>query len=40
VLPLNVESNVAGGVAHIIERLQTFFNPLAALDVSALNRSV
>lgn len=38
VLPLNIESNVAGGVAKIAERLTAFFTPLADLDISALER--
>ncbi|TVQ13622.1 MAG: phosphomannomutase/phosphoglucomutase [Leptolyngbya sp. DLM2.Bin27] len=38
VLPLNIESNVPGGVAKIAQRLQAFFRPLAQLDISALER--
>ena len=36
VLPLNIESNVAGGVAAIAARLQTFFASIPDLDLSAL----
>ncbi len=36
VLPLNIESNVAGGVARITQRLGTFFQSLTSLDSSAL----
>ncbi|NEQ54741.1 MAG: phosphomannomutase/phosphoglucomutase [Leptolyngbya sp. SIO3F4] len=35
VLPLNIESNVEGGVAKIVERLLTFFNTVESLDLSA-----
>ncbi|MEM1254979.1 MAG: phosphomannomutase/phosphoglucomutase [Cyanobacteria bacterium P01_H01_bin.21] len=35
VLPLNVESNVEGGVAKIVERLLTFFDGIKSLDLSA-----
>mgnify|MGYP001799626066 CR=1 FL=1 len=35
VLPLNVESNVEGGVDKIVERLLTFFNGIESLDLSA-----
>ena len=35
VLPLNIESNVAGGVAKIAERLVAFFGAIESLDVSA-----
>lgn len=35
VLPLNIESNVEGGIPKIIERLLTFFNTSESLDVSA-----
>ncbi|MEA5447532.1 phosphomannomutase/phosphoglucomutase [Leptolyngbya sp. CCNP1308] len=38
VLPLNIESNVSGGVAKIAQRLRDFFVPLAELDISALER--
>ena len=38
VLPLNIESNVAGGVAQMAERLRAFFKPLDGLDLSALER--
>ncbi len=38
VLPLNIESNVAGGVAKIGDRLRTFFTPLEGLDISALKK--
>lgn len=36
VLPLNVESNVAGGVANIATRLRAFFATQAGLETSAL----
>ncbi|MFQ4136593.1 phosphomannomutase/phosphoglucomutase [Nodosilinea sp. PGN35] len=36
VLPLNVESNVAGGVAKVGDRLTSFFETLEGLDISAL----
>jgi phosphomannomutase len=36
VLPLNIESNVPGGVARIAARLRRFFQTLAALDLTAL----
>lgn len=36
VLPLNIESNVVGGVARIAQRLGAFFQPLTTLDSSAL----
>ena len=35
VLPLNIESNMAKGVAKIIERLLIFFSGIEALDISA-----
>ncbi|MGB3203249.1 MAG: phosphomannomutase/phosphoglucomutase [Nodosilinea sp.] len=38
VLPLNIESNVAGGVAKMGERLKAFFTTLADLDISALEQ--
>lgn len=38
VLPLNVESNVDGGVAKIVARLQSFFTVLTGLDISALEK--
>ncbi|WP_242024734.1 MULTISPECIES: hypothetical protein [unclassified Phormidium] len=38
VLPLNIESNVPGGVAKITQRLRDFFVSLAELDISALER--
>lgn len=38
VLPLNIESTVAGGVAKIAERLQVFLQPLTGLNVSDLER--
>lgn len=38
VLPLNIESNVLGGVAKIAQRLRDFFAPLAELDISALEQ--
>ena len=36
VLPLNIESNVAGGVETIKQRLSEFFESVSDLDVSAL----
>jgi len=36
VLPLNIESNVAGGVAKIATRLRTFFVTQSGLDMTAL----
>ncbi|NJM98271.1 MAG: phosphomannomutase/phosphoglucomutase [Phormidesmis sp. RL_2_1] len=38
VLPLNIESNVAGGVEAIKTRLTTFFETVSQLDVSSLSR--
>ena len=38
VLPLNIESNVAGGVAKIGDRLRAFLTTLADLDISALEK--
>lgn len=38
VLPLNIESNVPGGVAKIAQRLRGFLSPMSGLDVSALDR--
>ncbi|PSR17351.1 phosphomannomutase/phosphoglucomutase [filamentous cyanobacterium CCP3] len=38
VLPLNIESNVAGGVAKIGDRLRAFLTSLADLDISALEK--
>lgn len=35
VLPLNIESNVEGGVARIVKRLLTVFNGIESLDLSA-----
>ena len=35
VLPLNIESNVAGGVAKISKRLLEFFDTVESLDLSA-----
>lgn len=37
VLPLNIESNVEGGVAKIAERLLMFFNGVDSLDLSAFS---
>ncbi|MEB3212034.1 MAG: hypothetical protein VKL39_11795 [Leptolyngbyaceae bacterium] len=37
VIPLNIESNVSGGVAIVKERLVAFFQPFDALDLSAFN---
>ncbi|MBE9139809.1 phosphomannomutase/phosphoglucomutase [Nodosilinea sp. LEGE 07088] len=39
VLPLNIESNVAGGVTKIAQRLRDFLTPLADLDISALEQA-
>ena len=36
VIPLNIESNVAGGVAAIAQRLSAFFQSFTALNLSAL----
>ncbi|MFS8120721.1 MAG: phosphomannomutase/phosphoglucomutase, partial [Microcoleus sp.] len=38
VMPLNVESNVKGGVAQIVDRLLAFFQTTESLDLSALSR--
>ncbi|MEG4940051.1 phosphomannomutase/phosphoglucomutase [Microcoleus sp. F4-D5] len=38
VMPLNVESNVKGGVARIVTRLLAFFQTTENLDLSALSR--
>ncbi|NJN20708.1 MAG: phosphomannomutase/phosphoglucomutase [Leptolyngbya sp. RL_3_1] len=38
VLPLNVESEVAGGVAQIAQQLSSFFRTYDELDVSTLSR--
>jgi hypothetical protein len=35
-MPLNVESNVQGGVAKIAQRLTAFFCPIDSLDISTL----
>jgi phosphomannomutase len=37
VMPLNVESNVKGGVAQIVDRLLAFFQTTESLDLSALS---
>ncbi|MEG4021279.1 phosphomannomutase/phosphoglucomutase [Microcoleus sp. S13C4] len=37
VMPLNVESNVKGGVARIVARLLAFFQTTESLDLSALS---
>ncbi|MEG4234081.1 phosphomannomutase/phosphoglucomutase [Microcoleus sp. Pol11C3] len=37
VMPLNVESNVKGGVARIVDRLLAFFQTTESLDFSALS---
>lgn len=39
VLPLNVESNVTGGVQKICDRLLTFFSTTTDLDISSLDMS-
>jgi phosphomannomutase len=36
VIPLNIESNVSGGVSKIVARLIDFFQPFESLDLSAL----
>jgi phosphomannomutase len=36
VMPLNIESNVQGGVAKIAQRLTAFFRPIDSLDISTL----
>ncbi|MGF1458114.1 MAG: phosphomannomutase/phosphoglucomutase [Leptolyngbyaceae cyanobacterium] len=36
VLPLNVEADVPGGVAQIVERLKSFFEAQSDLDITAL----
>ena len=38
VIPVNIESNVAGGVAQIAARLKTFLADWDALDLSPLNQ--
>ena len=38
VMPLNIESNVQGGVAQIAKRLISFFQAIESLDISALLR--
>jgi hypothetical protein len=35
-MPLNIESNVQGGVAQIAKRLISFFQAIESLDISAL----
>jgi phosphomannomutase len=37
VMPLNIESNVQGGVTKIAKRLLEFFHPIEGLDISALS---
>ncbi|MFG6103000.1 phosphomannomutase/phosphoglucomutase [Leptothoe sp. EHU-05/26/07-4] len=37
ILPLNIESNVEGGVAQITEQLLIFFNGIESLDLSAFS---
>ncbi len=37
VMPLNIESNVQGGVAQIAKRLLAFFQPIDSLDISTLS---
>ncbi|MEG3845250.1 hypothetical protein QT986_34080 [Microcoleus sp. herbarium14] len=37
VMPLNVESNVKGGVDRIVTRLLAFFSTTESLDLSALS---
>jgi phosphomannomutase len=36
VMPLNIESNVVGGVDRIRQRLWAFFQPLTSIDISTL----
>lgn len=36
VMPLNIESNVQGGVAKIAQKLTAFFHPIDSLDTSTL----
>ncbi len=36
VMPLNIESNIKGGVAHIASRLLEFFQTIESLDLSTL----
>ncbi|MBD2177155.1 phosphomannomutase/phosphoglucomutase [Pseudanabaena sp. FACHB-1998] len=38
VMPLNIESNIEGGVAKIANRLLAFFKPIDGLDFSALSK--
>ena len=38
VMPLNIESNVQGGVTQIVKRLISFFQAIDSLDISALLR--
>ena len=37
VMPLNIESNIQGGVAKIAKRLLKFLQPIDSLDISALS---
>jgi phosphomannomutase len=37
VMPLNIESNVQGGVTKIAKRLLEFFQPMKGLDISVLS---
>ncbi|MEE3718639.1 phosphomannomutase/phosphoglucomutase [Tumidithrix elongata RA019] len=39
VIPLNIESNVKGGVAHIANRLLGFFQNIESLDLSSLQQN-
>lgn len=38
VMPLNIESNIQGGVTKIANRLLTFFQPIDGLDLSAFHK--
>ena len=37
VMPINIETNVAGGVSHIVPRLLAFFSQWQDLDLSSMN---
>lgn len=39
VMPLNIESNIEGGVAKILHRLTAFFQSIEGLDISAFSRN-
>ena len=38
VIPLNIETNVSGGVSHIVGRLMAFFQQFKGLDLSAFDQ--